>query len=231
MTLVFVPAGEFTMGSDTSGELNEQPAHQVELDAFWIDQTEITNKMYALCVKDGVCSIPAALSSSTHSAYYGNPDFGNYPVIRVDWNMAKTYCEWAGRDLPTEAQWEKAARGEESLTYPWGDESPNSRLLNNNSIFEDTTIVGKFLGGKSVYKVYDMAGNVREWVKDWYGENYYKSLPTIVLNPVGPDSGDSRVLKGGSWNYNDENVRSAIRSKAHPSDPYDNVGFRCLKLP
>ena len=110
MTLLYVPAGEFTMGSDR-GRPDEKPVHKVILDAFWIDQTEVTNKMYALCVDAAVCEEPTDTSSSTHSSYYGNAEYDNYPVIYVDWNMAKTYCEWADRRLPTEAEWEKVARG------------------------------------------------------------------------------------------------------------------------
>jgi len=119
MVMLYVSAGPFTMGSDNGGA-NEKPAHTVYLDAYWIDQTDVTNAMYAKCVSAGACSQPASLRSSTRLSYYGNSQFDNYPVIYVNWNMADTYCKWAGRQLPTEAQWEKAARGTDGRIYPWG---------------------------------------------------------------------------------------------------------------
>ena len=120
MTLLYVPAGEFTMGSDSSDQADEKPAHTVNLDAFRIDQTEVTNKQYAACKENGGCTPPSRNSSSTNTSYYGNTQFDNYPVIYVNWNQAVAYCEWAGRRLPTEAEWEKAARGTDGRTYSWG---------------------------------------------------------------------------------------------------------------
>jgi serine/threonine-protein kinase len=182
------------MGS-SYGESNERPVHSVYLDAFWIDQTEVTNAMYVKCVQDTACEVPSSTKSSTRDSYYGNPEFDNYPVINVSWDDAKTYCAWAGRRLPTEAEWEKAARGTDEHKYPWGNNQPNSNLLNNN--MNDTTEVGKYPNGASPYDALDMAGNVWEWVEDWQRDTYYANSPTS--NPLGPDSGVYRGLRGGSW--------------------------------
>ncbi|MFZ5821841.1 MAG: SUMF1/EgtB/PvdO family nonheme iron enzyme [Chloroflexota bacterium] len=239
MVMVYVPAGEFTMGSD-SGDTDEKPAHTVSLDAFWIDQTEVTNKMYALCVEAGVCDPPKQTSSDTRDSYYGNPDFDDYPVIYMDWNRAKTYCEWAGRRLPTEAEWEKAARGVDGFVYPWGNEFDGTKTnfcdknctfnwanQNFNDGYVDTAPVGSYESGRSPYGVYDMAGNVWEWTADWYGENYYSTSP--LENPLGPDSGDARVLRGGSWNYDSSYVRAANRNGVDPSSTDSILGFRCSR--
>ncbi len=224
MSLLHVSASEFTMGSD-SGFDNERPAHTVYLDEFWIDQTEVTIHMYSLCVKAKVCKKPANQASSLYSNYYGSPDFEVYPVIHVDWNMAKTYCEWADRRLPTEAEWEKAARGEQALTYPWGDEEPNNHLLNFDKNKGDVTAVGSYPNGASPYGALDMAGNAWEWVADWYSEIYYASSP--ASNPLGPKSGQERVLRGGSWLNNSILVRSSNRNYGSPEDDCVNCGFRC----
>jgi formylglycine-generating enzyme required for sulfatase activity len=229
MILLYVPAGEFTMGND-SGALDGRPAHTVDIDAFLIDLTEVTNKMYFLCVEAGVCKEPTNKSSYTHSSYYGNAGYDNYPVIYVDWNMAKTYCEWAGRQLPTEAQWEKAARGTDANIYPWGNDAPNNNLLNYDSAIGDTTEVGKYLNGKSIYGALDMAGNVWEWVNDWYDV-----YPGGDLNASSDFGQTYRVLRGGSWNsnayynyyYYGDLVRSAFRLRYLPTNIYSYIGFRC----
>ncbi|MBK8781402.1 MAG: formylglycine-generating enzyme family protein [Anaerolineales bacterium] len=211
------------MGSNV-GESNESPVHKVYLDAFWISHTEITNQQYAICVEAGVCEPPSSMSSSTRPDYYGNPDFDYYPVIYVSWDKANRYCEvWAKGDLPTEAQWEKAARGTDALIYPWGNDAPNDGLLNYNSILEDTTLAFNV----GVNGVYDMAGNVWEWVNDWYDEAYYQSSP--YSNPVGPDTGKFRVLRGGSWSSNDESVRSSFRYWYVPAITSSSLGFRCVR--
>jgi formylglycine-generating enzyme required for sulfatase activity len=227
MVQVYVPAGSFQMGSD-SGESDEKPAHPVTLDAFWIDRTEVTNKMYALCVEAGKCSLPSSVGSSKRGDYYGNAQYNNYPVIYVSWDNTKAYCEWAGRRLPTEAEWEKAARGTGGRTYPWGDATPDSTRLNFNSPDSDTTEVGKYPSGVSPYGALDMAGNVWEWVNDWYDEAYYSNSP--LKNPQGPDSGQSRVLRGGSWFVNVRLVRAANREGDEP-DLFNGIGFRCARSP
>ena len=227
MILVFVPAGEFTMGSD-SGEQDEMPAHTVSLDAFWIDQTEVTNAMYAKCVADGAaCVPPSAERSDKRDNYYGISEFDNYPVVYVNWDQAKVYCLWAERRLPTEAEWEKAARGTDGRIYPWGNESPNANFLNYKAVVGDVTEGGKYPSGASIYGAYDMAGNVLEWVNDWYGETYYKDSP--ASNPLGPDIDVFRVYRGGSWNSDSNSVRSAYRYGSGPSGTSDELGFRCTR--
>jgi len=224
MTLLYVPAGEFTMGSDTGDEA-EKPVHQVYLDAFWIDKTEVTNKMYSSCVEAGVCEELPDKSSHIHSNYYGNAKYDNYPVIHVDWNMAKTYCEWVDRRLPTEAEWEKAARGVDGRIYPWGNGAPSASLLNFNNKAGDTTEVGAYPDGASPYGALDMAGNVWEWVADWFSDTYYASSPKS--NPLGPDSGEFRALRSGSWYWGEHYVRTAFRNRVDPTGQDLNIGFRC----
>jgi formylglycine-generating enzyme required for sulfatase activity len=224
MTLVYVPAGNFTMGID-NGAVDERPSHQAFLDAFWIDQTEVTNKMYTSCVNAGACNQPTNVRSYTHNLYYGNTAFDNYPVIYVDWNMANAYCVWARRRLPSEAEWEKAARGDDGRIFPWGNNDPNGNLLNYNNNVQDTSRVKSYDAGRSPYGAYDMLGNVWEWVNDWYGETYYQTSPPS--NPLGPDLGIYRVHRGGSWYDDITYIRSSKRDKGYPSFAYYNLGFRC----
>jgi formylglycine-generating enzyme required for sulfatase activity len=224
MVLVFVPAGEFTMGSD-GGDADNRPAHQVYLDAFWIDRTEVTNEMYAKCVEANQCNSPDSKRSKTRPSYFNNPEFGNYPVIYVTWDDAYAYCSWAGRRLPTEAEWEKAARGPNGYKYPWGNVDPKDTLLNYNGNVSDTSEAGRYPEGASIYGALDMAGNVWEWVNDWYDPNYYEISP--ATNPLGPTSEDSRVLRGGSWNPLNAAVGSIYRYAFVPTTKNDIFGFRC----
>jgi formylglycine-generating enzyme required for sulfatase activity len=229
-TLVYIPAGEFTMGSK---DFSDAPVHTVYLDAFWIDETEVTNEMYAKCVADnGTCAAPA------NTDHFNNSSYANHPVVYVNWAMAKTYCEWAGGDLPTEAQWEKAASWDATTqaksVYPWG-EIINCTYANywgkdngNNACVGDTTPVGSYESGKSPYGAYDMVGNVREWVNDWYGESYYKNSPSS--NPLGPDTGQYRIHRSGSWlNSGFPDAPSAYRSLDSPGLTLYDIGFRCVR--
>ncbi len=232
MTLLYVPAGEFLMGStdaDMNAARDEKPQHAVTLDDYWIDQSEVTNFQYAKCVADdGACTPPSATRSENRYDYYGGSEFYNYPVIYVNWDQANAYCSWAERRLPTEAEWEKSARGTDGRTYPWGNESPDARLLNYNANVGDTTEVWKYPDGRSLYGAYDMAGNIWEWVNDWYDYAYYQSSPS--LNPLGPDTGQYKVLRGGSWVNID--ARSANRYWYVPRVTYDVlIGFRCARSP
>jgi formylglycine-generating enzyme required for sulfatase activity len=232
MTLIYVPAGEFLMGSvDSDGEADsdEKPQHKVYLDAFWIDRTEVTNAQYRKCVEAKACQPPSQSSSYTRSSYYGNSQYDNYPVIYVSWHAAQQYCRWAGRRLPTEAEWEKAARGTDGRKYPWGDAAPDVQRANFNNNKGDTTAVGSYPSGASPYGALDMAGNVWEWTADWYNETYYSGSP--AQNPQGPGSGSGRVLRGGSW----YSVQGSVRAANRDRDVVDNVfiygGFRCARSP
>jgi len=243
MLMVYVPEGNFSMGSN-EGDSDEQPVHTVYLDAYWIDSTEVINAMYALCVQAGTCQPPKDTGSYTRNSYYGNSQYDNYPVIYVDWNMAKDYCTWAGRRLPTEAEWEKAARGTDGRIYPWGNtfDCHKGNFDDETQIdsyvvpggpdcdgYVDTSPVGNFSSGAGPYGALDMAGNAWEWVADWYSETYYASSP--ASNPQGPASGPSRVLRGGSWSSRDSYVRSAYRRRIDPSNALNIVGFRCSRSP
>jgi len=237
MVMVYVPGGEFEMGS-TDGDDDEQPVHTVTLASFWIDQTEVTNSQYQRCVADEACHPPAKAYSESRASYYGNGDYEGYPVIWVSWHQAEAYCRWAEARLPTEAEWEYAARGPESRSFPWGAEF-NGTLLNycdagcprnwaDQSVddgYADTAPVGSYPAGGSWCGAVDMAGNVWEWVADWYAIDYYGRSPNS--NPRGPTSGPSRVIRGGSWSYPQKYARSAERNATHGGHMFGNVGFRC----
>jgi serine/threonine-protein kinase len=250
MTMVYVPGGTFQMGStdeqiayavdlcvadgiDCEGSYTEeQPAHTVTLDSFLIDQTEVTNGQYALCVADGACEEPAYADDP---AYNGD----DYPVVGVSWYDAEDYCAWAGGRLPTEAEWEYAARGSEGPIFPWGDEFDGTRLnfcdahcsydhrnLDWDDGYEWTSPVRSYENGASWAQALDMAGNAWEWIADWYGEDYYSISPTN--NPTGPEGGEHRVVRGGSWVTLATSMRAAHRGRDNPADPSEFVGFRCV---
>ena len=230
MEMVYVPEGNFEMGSKDYDD--ETPVRQVYLDAFWIDKYEVSNGQYAICVAAGACSKPRSTESYTRSCYYGNPEYSDYPVIYVNWNDAMDYCQWAGGNLPTEAQWEKAARGIDGRTYPWGDEEPNCGRANfhdNDFCVGDTSAVGSYPDGASPYGALDMAGNVWEWVSDWYEKNYYASSPNT--NPQGPANGSYKGFRGGSWGGFTWNIWSAGRYNYDPTSTDNYVGFRCASPP
>ena len=227
MVMVFVPEGGFMMGSEEDYP-EENPMHGISLDSYWIDQTEVTNGMYSLCVTAGACLPPTNITSSSRTVYYGDERFTNYPVIYVDWSMSQTYCSWAGGRLPTEAEWEKAARGVDRRTYPWGNAAPNCSLANfwgaGGGCVGDTSPVGSYLFGASPYGVLDMAGNVWEWVSDWFNVRYYILSP--LENPPGPESGTAYSTRGGSWMDTADSVRAARRIGGFTSSTYF-LGFRC----
>jgi eukaryotic-like serine/threonine-protein kinase len=229
MVMMSVPEGDFLMGSVAGeGHDDEYPQRTVHLNAFWIDRTEVTNAQYAMCVTAGECSPPSLSSSYTRGTYYGNPDYRYYPVIFVSWDDANTYCTWAGRRLPTEAEWEKAARGADGRLYPWG-EGIGCGLANIYGCVGDTSAVGSQRLGASPYGALDMAGNVSEWVADWYDSGYYNEMPTS--NPPGPSSGQNRVMRGGSWDSSMTTVRVTMRYHGFPNFGYNLTGFRCALSP
>ena len=232
MTMMYVPEGNFIMGwPDNAGNSYQHPQHTVYLDAFWMDKTEVTNGMYALCVQAGTCQQPRNTSSYTRKSYYGNPQYDKYPVIYVDWSQANTYCGWAGARLPTEAEWEKAAQGTNGWT------NPSIAVTNYNNTKDkgscvgcvgDTSPVGNSSNGASPYGVLDMVNiNVYEWVADWFGENYYANSPSS--NPQGPASGVERVLRGGSMKYDMFYLRSGGPPALDPTFASYSVGFRCSR--
>jgi formylglycine-generating enzyme required for sulfatase activity len=221
--MVLVPASEFTMGADFYE--NTKPEHQVYLDEYYMDIYEVTNGRYHECVIAGVCNTPGNSGSYTRGwFYYWETEYKNYPVIYVDWLQANLYCEWRGGRLPTEAEWEKSARGEGNGPYPWG-EGINSDLANFGNYPGDTTEVGSYLDGKSIYGIYDMAGNVWEWVS-----TLYKNYP-YTANDGREEVNDpgKRVIRGGAWDNRDIYLRVFNRQDAVPSGRNFNLGFRCAK--
>ncbi|MBN8580756.1 MAG: SUMF1/EgtB/PvdO family nonheme iron enzyme [Anaerolineae bacterium] len=219
VSMVLVPAGEFTMGDDSF--VYSSPAHQVYLDAFWIDQTEVTNAMYKLCVEAGHCTQPS------NASHYEDLSYANHPVVYVSRDDAVAYCSWVERRLPTEAEWEKAARGTDARDYPWGNETPNTELLNYSGNVGDTTPVGTYPKGASIYGALDMAGNVWEWVNDFYGDTYYQNSPPS--NPQGPNSSDWRVIRGASWDDDGFSPISWNRLNQSHKAALDDLGFRCAR--
>jgi serine/threonine-protein kinase len=230
MIEMYVPAGDFLMGSsDADGDAYpwEKPQHTVTLSAFWIDRSYVTNGKYALCVLAKACQEPHAVSSNSIDLYYGNAQYDDYPVIDVSWYDAQAYCQWAGRRLPTEAEWEKAARGTDGRLYPWGNNPPTTDLADFNGKHWDVVKTGSYPGDASPYGVLDMAGNAWQWVADWYAPDYYQHSPTV--NPSGPAAGQNRVLRGGSYHYSEIGLRSAYRFSKDPAYFDSETSFRCVQ--
>jgi formylglycine-generating enzyme required for sulfatase activity len=260
MSMVRIPQGSFQMGSDTASDA-EKPLHTVQLDTYWIDQTEVTNAQFEEFVWESkyetdaegagwsyLYDISSARWRKTDGVNWQHPQgtssnlegLENHPVTHISWNDASAYCRWAGRRLPSEAEWEKAARGADSRLYPWGNQKPDHDLLNfadkNISLgwadkkiddgYAFTSPVGNYPKGASPYGVMDMAGNVWEWVNDWYDPDYYQE-PLVWANPVGPGATSGRVLRGGSWADSASVARSSFRLAYFPMDWYAYYGFRC----
>ena len=237
MQMLYVPEEEFTMGTD-DGEPNESPAHTVFVDAFWIDQTEVTNKMFAdfLNAQTDQSEVSGWVDvddedlqvQRVDGAWQAVPGYEDHPVIEVKWAGAAAYCEWRGEGtrLPTDAEWAKAARATTDNLYAWGNDIDCS--LSNYGTCEGSTVkVGSYLSNASPYGALDMTGNVLEWVGDWYGEKYYQDSPSS--NPTGPTTGEQRVLRGGSWDeQTDYEVRVTYRYTEPPDDSLDDGGFRCV---
>ena len=222
--MAYVPEGVFLMGDDL-GSVDERPSHSVRLDAFYMDAFEVTNGLYKACVQAKVCQA-VKKNSATRARYYDDPLYVRFPVLFVTWDMARTYCEWRGARLPTEAEWEIAARGGSSLTYPWG-EDVDCNLANYGNCLGDTSGEIVYDLGQSRFGIYHMAGNVWEWVSDWYSETYYRSSPDD--NPQGPLRGTEKVLRGGSWKDSSVEIRSTNREAQKPTYSSNAIGFRCAK--
>jgi formylglycine-generating enzyme required for sulfatase activity len=262
MAMVYVPAGKFAMGAapDSAGKVptSEGPEHEVSLPAFWIDRTEVTNAMFARFVSQAGYTPQAkahyvfdfakgewALTAGADWQHPRGPDSSikgleQHPVIQVFWEDAKAYCTWAGRRLPTEAEWEKAARGVDSRRYPWGSERVSATRLNFADVnvselswarlteddgYRFTAPVGSYPDGASPYGALDMVGNAWEWVSDFFNEAYYQRSP--AKNPQGPDTGEQRVIRGGSWLGDYADVRASARRSTSPYTASDELGFRC----
>ena len=227
--MCLIPAGSFWMGcneavdSQCSGD--EKPYHEVTLSAYYIDKTEVTQGEYKKCVDAGTCAVPGCDWDPS-----GTP---NRPAVCVNWTQAKDYCAWAGKRLPTEAEWEKAARGTDGRKYPWGNQTATCEyaVMYDGSDYGCGTggtwdVCGKSPAGDSPYGLCDMAGNVWEWVSDWYGSNYYSNSP--ASNPTGSVSGSLRVFRGGSFYYAGS-LRASDRSGVSPSYDSYYLGFRCAR--
>ena len=232
--LVYVPAGHFYMGSDPKidplAQPDEEPSHSVLLDGFFIFRDEISNGFYKQCVADGKCTDPTIFEDGP-STHYNDPEFVEYPVVGVNWDQANAFCTWVDSRLPTEAEWEKTARGEFGDIYPWGDTTPDCSLANLAGCFTqppDTEKIGQLPDGQSAYEANDMSGNVAEWTSDWFDPNYYQISPGIA--PQGPDQGELRVVRGGSYQDGPDAVRTAERLGLDPKMAYNNVGFRCVPI-
>jgi len=233
--ITFIPGATFQMGSATSDLLadeDELPQHQVTLGEFYIYTYEVTNQMYAACVDAGGCMGLETLDAGPTS-HFEDPDFEDFPVVGVDWVMARDYCSWAGSRLPTEAEWELASRGPESLLYPWGEEEPTCDYVNMGGclIPPDTQQVGHYLMGNSPDGIWDLSGNVWEWVHDWYADDYYAQSPADnPIGPLEPQDPDKplRVIRGGGLYSEPVRMRSASRLGINPYRPFDDVGFRCV---
>jgi formylglycine-generating enzyme required for sulfatase activity len=232
--MIEVPVGKFLMGSSDQDQFageDEKPQRSVYVDSFWIDQTEVTNGQFQTCEDEGRCGPSQARNRVFREL--------QLPVVGVTWEQAAMYCEWAGGRLPTEAEWEKAARGTDGRLYPWGNEFEGEYLnfCDANCVadwrdrsaddgYRYTAPVGSYPDGASPYGVLDMSGNVWEWTADWYTPDAYAAIPPT--NPTGPTSGLQKVIRGGSWYYKGASLRVARRHRDVPSSSYDNIGFRCV---
>lgn len=253
--MVLIPEGEFTFGApkgtptgvaeNETGLQQSEGMNTVHLSAYYIDKYEVSNAQYQLCEAANVCTAPHSVTSVMYQDYYENPNYAGFPVIWVTWNQASTYCQWAGKELPTEAQWEKAAKGgcelyqnckDESPLYPWGDKEPadnvEATVVNYSALFGDVTTVFWGDDGVSPYGVYNMSGNVAEWVEDWHGiDSYYKVRTDVLENPSGPAESvnNEKVIRGGSWVSLMKEITTHSRYKAFPNYRYYNLGFRCVQ--
>jgi formylglycine-generating enzyme required for sulfatase activity len=256
--MVLVPAGSFIMGMDMLSVLSEcqqrrsefeckrdrftdiEPPHTVSLSDYYVDRYEVTNASYAECVAARACDPPDETDSYNGGPYYGDPRYSDNPVTHISWYDALAYCHWRGARLPTEAEWEKAARGTDGRLYPWGSAFEGDRLNYcdagcgqpwADSTFDDgyalTAPVGSYPEGISPYGAHDMAGNVWEWVMDWYRRDYYRHSPE--LDPPGPASGHARVIRGGSWFSIDLESRAIGRDSDLPGVSWYTVGLRCAR--
>jgi serine/threonine-protein kinase len=218
--MVVIPGGHFWMGSahEESKRESEKPRHRVVLPTYYMDKHPVTNQMYYSFMKD---------TGHPEPTFWSDPKFNHpqQPVVGVSWDDAMAYAKWANKRLPTEAEWERAAKGTKNLIYPWGN-SFSPGMANIDFTMDRTSPVGKFSGGIGDFGCLDMIGNVWEWCFDWYDEKYYSM--SLVENPLGPDTGQEKVIKGGAWDTVSFNARNAFRFSAVPNTKSPNIGFRCV---
>lgn len=220
MSQAYIPAGEFTMGADN--QVDTAPEHKVYLHAYWIDQFTVTNTMYKLCMAAGKCKRTASVDT-----YLDDPAYADYPVHYVNWYAAAAFCAWEGGRLPTEAEWEKAARGVKGYHYPWGNAKPDPSLLNFDGQYGVPRSAYDYWTGMSPYGLLNMAGNVQQWVADWYSQNYYLHSP--YQNPTGPPDGELKVLRGGGFWDNATEVQTFYRFRHDPTSAGAHRGVRCVQ--
>lgn len=227
--MVYVPAGYSMMGAengDLTAESDAKPYHLVYVDAFYMDKQEVTNADYAVCVNAGACRSPESIASKTRSDYYTNPMYASFPVVNVSWQDAVDYCQFVEKRLPTEAEWERAARGlEDNRRYPWGNGTPKAVNMNVSAVPGDTERVNIYSSGLSPYGAADMLGNAAEWVSDWYDPLWYEQKEQE--NPQGPLSGYEKVIRGGSFQTDLSSLHAANREGLDPHSYAYDVGFRC----
>jgi formylglycine-generating enzyme len=230
VSMVTIPAGAFLMGNpEGKGRADERPQRSVYLDEFAIDQVEVTNERYmAFVTSTGHRTPPNPYGTGSLQSIKG---IEQLPVVQTTWYDAKAYCSWAKKRLPTEAEWEKAARGTDGRLYPWGNEPPTAKRANFDREWEDEhtlSAVGSLPDGDSPYGVKDMAGNAREWVSDWYDAEYYQHAPN--RNPQGPDKkGVVRSIRGGSWHSPASDITTSARGRGGFALQTHGTGFRCAR--
>lgn len=227
--MVYVSSGYSMMGAeygDLTASMNAKPNHLVFVNAFYIDTHEVTNEDYAVCVAAGACREPQEADSKTREGYFTNKVFAKFPVVNVTWQDAADYCKFVEKRLPTEAEWERAARGiADDRRYPWGNGSPNMNRMNTSLIPGDTEMVNIYTGGVSPYGAADMLGNVAEWTADWYDAEWYRKGERN--DPQGPVSGSEKVVRGGSFETPINELHAASREGMDPDAYSYAVGFRC----
>ncbi len=230
---VRVTTSELLMGSPPDqGARDEHPLHRVTVSGFAIDRYEVTNERYGACVKAGACTRPMLASSATRQNYFDAPEFARYPVVFVSFDQAKAFCQWDKGRLPTEAEWELAARGPAPSTrvYPWGNEPADCTKANMggpSGCVGDTDLVGRRTAGAGPWGAMDLAGNVWEWTSDWYDRDYYSRSPD--RDPRGPETGTLKVMRGGCWASGADSLRVSCRKAELPGTWAPNVGFRCVR--
>ena len=225
--MVLVPAGRFLRGSlPDAGIADERPQRELELSAFYIDKTEVTQRAFAKCVSAGACAAPRC--KEDRRTDWDPSARADHPVVCIAWADARAFCAWAGKRLPTEAEWEKAARGTDGRLYPWGNDPPTCARANYVDCQpRGTKPVGSLAAGATVYGALDMAGNVWEWVSDWHMGDYYRASPQ--RDPTGPFDGKEKVVRGGAFSYAADQLPSAGRVFDDPAIRYEHVGVRCAK--